>query len=82
MAGIFDQYVILTDLDGTVFDGQLNILEKDIEAIRYFIDNGGTFGVSTGRIMVSAMPLINRMPVNAPCVSPLHGSLHQSFPEH
>lgn len=68
MAGIFEKYVILTDLDGTVFDGQLNILEKDIAAIRHFIENGGTFGVSTGRIMVSAMPLISRMPVNAPCI--------------
>jgi len=68
VAGIFDKYVILTDLDGTVFDGQLNILEKDINAIDFFIKNGGTFGVSTGRIMVSAMPLIKRMPINAPCV--------------
>ena len=68
MSGIFEKYVILTDLDGTVFDGQLNLLEKDIEAIKYFTANGGTYGVSTGRTMVSANPLIGRLPTNAPCI--------------
>lgn len=68
MPGIFDQYVILTDLDGTVFDDDLNIHPKDMEAIRHFIRCGGTFGVSTGRVMVSALPLIAKLPVNAPCV--------------
>ena len=55
MAQLFEQYLVLTDLDGTVVDEALNILPRDIEAISYFIANGGTFGVSTGRVMVSAM---------------------------
>jgi len=68
MAQLFEQYLVLTDLDGTVVDEALNILPRDIEAISYFIANGGTFGVSTGRVMVSAMPLVRRLPTNAPCV--------------
>ena len=68
MSALFEQYVILTDLDGTVYDDDLNLHPKDLEAIRYFIENGGTFGVSTGRVMVSALPLIAKLPVNAPCV--------------
>lgn len=68
MSGIFENYVILTDLDGTVFDDKVHVLPKDINAIRYFTKNGGLFGVSTGRIMVSALPLVRQLPVNAPCV--------------
>lgn len=68
MPGIFENYLILTDLDGTIFDGDLNLLEKDVEAICHFTANGGTFGVSTGRVMVSAKRLVDRLPVNAPCV--------------
>ncbi len=68
MSGIFDQYVILSDLDGTLFDSDLNLQEKDVQAIRHFTANGGFFGVSTGRVMVSAKHLVERLPVNCPCV--------------
>lgn len=49
----------LTALDGT-------IPERNIEAIRYFIENGGIFTVNTGRSFVSFQPFLATVPVNAP----------------
>ena len=48
--GKFDGYLICTDWDGTLyFDGEIN--PKNIEAIKYFCDNGGKFTVCTGRFI-------------------------------
>ncbi|MBQ1283660.1 MAG: HAD hydrolase family protein [Clostridia bacterium] len=44
----FDGYLICSDHDGTVAEwGEL--LQVNIEAIKYFQDNGGIFTVATGR---------------------------------
>lgn len=45
----YDQAIILTDLDGTLFNSQGNVSEDDRAAICEFIAGGGYFGVGTGR---------------------------------
>ena len=45
--GCFDGYLICSDFDGTFFGGQ--DLSKNIEAIKYFTENGGRFTFATGR---------------------------------
>lgn len=48
--GIFDGVLICTDLDGTLANGK-DINQEDIEAINYFMNNGGLFTLCTGRVI-------------------------------
>ncbi len=47
--GIFDGFLIASDFDGTLTDSKGNIPERNIAAIKHFINEGGYFTVSTGR---------------------------------
>lgn len=48
--GIFDGILIASDWDRTLYcDGKLNT--KDIEKIRYFCENGGSFTLASGRTL-------------------------------
>ncbi len=65
---IFDGIVLLSDIDGTLATYERVILPENIKAIQYFIDNGGRFGVATGRTARSAQRMIRQLPVNCPCL--------------
>ena len=45
----FDDYLIVTDLDGTLYKRQNEIPQVNIDAIKRFTDLGGKFAVATGR---------------------------------
>lgn len=45
----FDDYLIVTDLDGTLYQSQHNIPQVNIDAVNEFISLGGKFAVATGR---------------------------------
>lgn len=45
----FENFVIVSDFDGTLTGSDGKIPEKNIEAIEYFVKHGGKFTVSTGR---------------------------------
>ena len=47
--GIFEGFLIASDFDGTLTGSKGTIPERNINAIRYFISEGGYFTVSTGR---------------------------------
>lgn len=45
----FEKYMIVSDMDGTFFGEKATILENNLEAIRYFRENGGVFTFASGR---------------------------------
>ena len=46
----FENIVIVTDLDGTFFGAHdAPIVKRNLEAVKYFTDNGGRFTIATGR---------------------------------
>lgn len=45
----FEKYMIVSDMDGTFFGEKAIILENNLEAIRYFRENGGIFTFASGR---------------------------------
>lgn len=47
--GIFSGYLICSDLDGTFLDPSGHLVEKNLEALRGYIAEGGLFTLSTGR---------------------------------
>lgn len=64
----YNQIVILTDLDGTLFNSQGNVSQEDRAAIRDFIAGGGYFGVGTGREPHNARLHLPDVPLNGPSI--------------
>ena len=64
---MFSDVLLTVDFDRTMTAPDSTIPQRNLEAIRYFMDNGGTFTVNTGRsIPTSCQNIIGRVPVNAP----------------
>ena len=63
---MFSDILMTVDFDRTLTAPDGSIPERNIEAIRYFMENGGSFTVNTGRSYVSFLPFLNIVPVNAP----------------
>lgn len=61
-------WLVFSDLDGTLgIEGQ-QIPLRNRQAIRRFVENGGRFGICTGRSPESARDFLQDIPVNAPSV--------------
>ncbi len=58
--------LITTDYDRTLTAPDSTIPQRNLEAIRYFMDNGGAFTVNTGRTIPTSGKLMAGVPANAP----------------
>ena len=65
---IFDGIVLLSDIDGTLATYDRTIPQKNIDVLNYFTQNGGRFGIATGRTARSAKKMMKNLPVNCPCI--------------
>lgn len=71
----FDGCCLFSDMDGTLVDADFKLPRRNIEAIRYFTDNGGRFAVATGRgLHPMTLELLAQLSINLPCVM-LNGGL-------
>ena len=64
--GIFSDILMTVDFDRTLTAPDSSIPQRNLDAIRYFMDNGGSFTVNTGRSVPMYSSLMDRVPVNAP----------------
>ena len=64
--GIFSDVLLTVDYDRTLTAPDSTIPERNIEAIRYFMENGGAFTVNTGRSIPMTKVFRDKVPVNAP----------------
>ncbi len=64
--GIFSDILLTVDYDRTLTAPDSTIPQRNLEAIRYFIDNGGAFTVNTGRSVPMTKVFRDIVPVNAP----------------
>ena len=64
--GIYSDVLLTVDFDRTLTAPDSSIPERNIEAIRYFIENGGVFTVNTGRSVPMYSSKLDLVPVNAP----------------
>lgn len=62
---MFSEVLLTVDFDRTLTGMDGKIPERNLEAIRYFMENGGTFTVNTGR-STNTMKAHMDVPVNAP----------------
>lgn len=66
--GKFSKVLIATDLDGTLLNSQKKVGAASLEAIRYFMSEGGHFTFSTGRLYQSFTGIADIVPYNAPVI--------------
>ena len=65
---LFDDILLTVDHDRTLTGPDSKIPQRNLEAIQYFTENGGSFTLNTGRSTTTMKPLLSRIPVNAPMV--------------
>lgn len=63
---MFSDILLTVDYDHTLTAPDSTIPERNLEAIRYFIENGGAFTVNTGRSVPMICTFRDKVPVNAP----------------
>ncbi len=66
--GKFSGMLFTSDFDHTISDHNGDVPERNLEAIRYFIQEGGYFCLNTGRSIPAARRQAHRVPCNAPCL--------------
>ena len=75
--GKFTGVLLASDFDNTIVDTASSFRggqdmpapsAKTLEALRYFMENGGAFTVATGRALASFRRLVDGVPMNVPAV--------------
>lgn len=55
-------------MDGTLLDSNGKVSEKNQEAVKYFMKQGGLFGIATGRSQLNSVLFLENINVNTPCI--------------
>lgn len=63
---MFSDILLTVDFDRTLTGPDSTVPERNLEAIRYFMENGGVFTMNTGRSTNTFRHYLNTIPVNAP----------------
>ena len=63
---MFSDILLTVDYDRTLTGPDSVVPERNWEAIRYFVENGGTFTMNTGRSTTTMRDLLYTLPNNAP----------------
>ncbi|MBQ2446291.1 MAG: HAD-IIB family hydrolase [Oscillospiraceae bacterium] len=66
--GKFSGMLFTGDFDHTISDHEGNIPQNNLDAIKYFIAEGGRFCLNTGRSIAAARSRALQVPCNAPCL--------------
>ncbi len=63
---MFSDILITADFDNTMTARDGSIPLRNLEAVRFFMENGGAFTINTGRSLPMCETVIQRVPMNAP----------------
>ena len=63
---MFSDVLLTVDYDRTLTAPDSTIPERNLQAIRYFMENGGAFTVNTGRSLPMVQVFKDKVPTNAP----------------
>lgn len=80
MEKTYSNWLIISDIDGTLNTKFRTLPKKNFEAISRFTKAGGNFTLASGRIMPSLEPHYRRVPANAPAII-LNGAAIYDFNE-
>lgn len=68
MEKIFEGYTLVSDMDGTLINSKKQISKENLDAIKYFVNNGGKFTVATGRMVASVACFLDRLNLDLPAI--------------
>jgi hypothetical protein len=68
MKKLFEGYLLVSDLDGTLLDENKQISKQNQEAIEYFVREGGHFTIATGRRTSFAYQAVKELPITLPVI--------------
>lgn len=60
--------MLLSDMDGTLLNSKSQVSEKNKQAIRDFVEQGGKFGIATGRSHLNSKRFTEELEINTPCI--------------
>lgn len=63
---LYSDVLLTVDFDRTMTDLSGQVPVRNIEAIQYFMENGGAFTVNTGRSLPQSATILEQIPMNAP----------------
>ena len=63
---MFSDVLLTVDFDRTMTDPKSKIPQSNLDAVAFFMENGGTFTINTGRSVSSFHKHLGHLPVNAP----------------
>ena len=66
--GKYSNYVLISDMDGTLLSSTREVSQENREALRRFTEGGGNFCVATGRTPEDALHLLQGIEINTSCV--------------
>jgi len=78
---MFSDVLLTVDYDRTLTAPDSTIPERNLEAIRFFMENGGAFTVNTGRSLPMAQAFKDKVPVNAPLLLYNGGAAYDTLQE-
>ncbi|HZJ75461.1 MAG TPA: Cof-type HAD-IIB family hydrolase [Clostridia bacterium] len=64
----FSDWLVVSDIDGTLNDKYRRTVKANIEAISEFTKNGGNFTIASGRGLQSALKIYDRLDTNTPLI--------------
>ena len=65
--GIFEGHLLASDIDGTLLDNGF-LPQENINAIRYFLSEGGAFSLATGRTVGAIGMALDKLGDISPCI--------------
>lgn len=68
MSTSYCDWLLVSDIDGTLNDKKLNLPENNKEAIRRYVDNGGYFTLCSGRNLQSLAIHYNKLDIKTPAI--------------
>lgn len=66
--GKYDKFLICSDLDGTLLNREGRLTQENLDAIKYFCENGGRFCISTGRLPSHLLRYVDKEFFNCPAI--------------
>lgn len=76
MMGKFDKILLCTDLDDTLLTSDKKVSDKNTQALKYFMDNGGLYTFATGRVPQGAKLIRKYIEPNTPMISYNGGAIY------
>ena len=68
MANTFENWLVVSDIDGTLNNKFRKLPKRNYEAIKKFTDHGGNFTLASGRMISSLKRNYDRVPANQPAI--------------